>query len=285
MKPVELGYVVITATDPGAWSDFASGVLGAMPVPGPGGTLSIRTDERSARLVIVPGESDTFLAAGWIMGGRGDFDALRDVLVKADVGVRPGTDDERAARHVMDVFAFTDPGGNTHEIALGPVAELDPFISPQGVRFVTGTGGMGHVVLPCGEHLDDVTDFWTNVLGFSVANFRTFPDGANGNFFSINERQHSMAVAEAPIRNGAHHINLEVSTLDEVGRALDRATERNLVRRSLGKHLNDNMVSFYMVTPGGFQIEYGFCDGAPVWRPGMYFKDAGGSWWGHRGAI
>jgi 3,4-dihydroxy-9,10-secoandrosta-1,3,5(10)-triene-9,17-dione 4,5-dioxygenase len=281
MKPVELGYAVVPATDIAAWTDFAGEVLGAMPVPGPCGTLSIRTDERSARLVVVPAETDAFRAAGWLMASKAAFDGLRDRLVKADVGLRPGTDAEREIRHVTDFFSFTDPAGNVHEIALGPVAGPDQFVSPHGVRFITGAGGMGHVVLPSGPHLTEATEFWTATMGLTIANFRTFPGGANGNFFTCNDRQHSMLIVEWPMRNGVQHINLEVATLDDVGRALDRASTRNLVRRTLGKHVNDNMVSFYMQTPGGFQIEYGFSDGDPLWRPGVYFADSAGSYWGH----
>src|SRR5882757_771604 len=285
MKPVELGYAVISATDIAAWTNFAGEVLGAMPVPGPSGTLSIRTDERSARLIVVPAETDAFRAAGWLMASMVAFGGLRDRLVKGDVGLRPGTDEEREARHVMDFFSFTDRAGNVHEIALGPDAGPDQFVSPLGVRFITGAGGIGHVLLSSGPHLTEETEFWTATMGLSIANFRTFPDGANGNFFTCNDRQHSMAVAEIPIRNGAHHINLEVASLDDVGRALDRAHTRKLVRRALGKHLNDNMVSFYMQTPGGFQIEYGFSDGDPLWRPGVYFSDIGGSYWGHKHLV
>jgi len=285
MKPVELGYAVISSTYIAAWTNFAGEVLGAMPVPGPSGTLSIRTDERSARLIVVPAQTDAFSAAGWLMASKAAFDGLRDRLVKADVGLRPGTDAEREARHVMDFFSFTDPAGNVHEIALGPDAGPDQFVSPHGVRFITGAGGMGHVVLSCGPHLTEETEFWTATMGLGIANFRTFPDGANGNFFTCNDRQHSMVVAEMPIRNGAHHIHLEVATLDDVGRALDRAYTRNLVRHTLGKHLNDNTVSFYMQTPGGFQIEYGFSDGDTLWRPGVYFRDIGGSYWGHKKLV
>jgi hypothetical protein len=40
-----------------------------------------------------------------------------------------------------------------------------------------------------------------------------------------------------------------------------------------------------MQTPGGFQIEYGFSDGEPLWRPGVYFRDIGGSYWGHKKLV
>jgi 3,4-dihydroxy-9,10-secoandrosta-1,3,5(10)-triene-9,17-dione 4,5-dioxygenase len=57
------------------------------------------------------------------------------------------------------------------------------------------------------------------------------------------------------------HMMLEVATLDDVGRAYDRVRQQNApVSASLGKHVNDKMISFYVKTPGGFDIEYG-CQG------------------------
>jgi len=51
---------------------------------------------------------------------------------------------------------------------------------------------------------------------------------------------------------------VEVATLDDVGRALDRCTRRGgALSATLGRHANDQMVSFYVRTPGGFDIEYG----------------------------
>jgi 3,4-dihydroxy-9,10-secoandrosta-1,3,5(10)-triene-9,17-dione 4,5-dioxygenase len=54
------------------------------------------------------------------------------------------------------------------------------------------------------------------------------------------------------------HLMIEVATLDDVGRALDRCHRRGApVSSTLGRHANDLMVSFYVQTPGGFDIEYG----------------------------
>ena len=55
-----------------------------------------------------------------------------------------------------------------------------------------------------------------------------------------------------------HHLMLEVSTLDDVGTALDIVNARELpLAMSLGRHTNDLMTSFYVRTPSGFEIEYG----------------------------
>ena len=77
-------------------------------------------------------------------------------------------------------------------------------------------------------------------------------------FLGCNPRHHSLALAPTPAKAGIIHLMIEVATLDDVGRALERCTRRKSpVAASLGRHANDLMVSFYARTPGGFDIEYG----------------------------
>src|SRR5262245_62207279 len=48
---------------------------------------------------------------------------------------------------------------------------------------------------------------------------------------------------------------------DDVGLCLDRALRRKVhMSATLGRHVNDLMLSFYMKTPGGFDVEFG-CEG------------------------
>jgi 3,4-dihydroxy-9,10-secoandrosta-1,3,5(10)-triene-9,17-dione 4,5-dioxygenase len=61
-----------------------------------------------------------------------------------------------------------------------------------------------------------------------------------------------------PAEAGIVHLMIEAAALDDVGRALDRCQRRKApVSASLGRHANDLMVSFYVRTPAGFDIEYG----------------------------
>lgn len=281
MRPAELGYVVVSATDVERWREFGTQMLGAMAVDGPGGSLWLRLDERSARIVVVPGERDEFAASGWLAQDEAAFAQARADLAAAGVDVVDGGADELGARQVIALLRFTDPAGNVHEVACGPVASAAPFVSPLGVRFATGADGVGHVVLPTRGRLAESVEFWTGVMSFSRANSRTFPNGALARFLSCNDRQHTLALAEVAPESRCVHIALEVATLDDCGRALDRAERLGLLTRRLGKHLNDNMVSFYLRSPGNFEIEYGFGDGPPAWRHDLYFEDAGGSHWGH----
>ena len=92
-----------------------------------------------------------------------------------------------------------------------------------------------------------------------------------------------MALAPVAAPKRLNHIMLQVTSLDAVGRGLDRANAAGVpIASSLGKHTNDQMVSFYMQTPSGFDVEYGFggieIDDA-TWQVGAHHAT---SIWGHQ---
>ena len=67
-----------------------------------------------------------------------------------------------------------------------------------------------------------------------------------------------------PTRSKCVHIMVEVDKLDDVGRALERVRKHKApLSATLGRHMNDQMVSFYVKSPGGFDVEYG-CEGLQV---------------------
>ena len=83
---------------------------------------------------------------------------------------------------------------------------------------------------------------------------------------------------------GVHHVMLEVTDVDDVGRAYDLVQERGLeVAMTLGRHTNDHMTPFYVRTPSGFEVEYGaggrLLDTSRSWEPEHF--DAM-SFWGHK---
>ena len=61
-----LGYVKIQTNDLERWRTFAFDVLGFAQGTGPDeNALYLRMDERAARIVIVPGETDEVVTIGW----------------------------------------------------------------------------------------------------------------------------------------------------------------------------------------------------------------------------
>ena len=77
-------------------------------------------------------------------------------------------------------------------------------------------------------------------------------------FLGINQRHHSLALAPMPLPTKIVHLMIEVDSLDGVGRTWDRCLRKGIKPTStMGRHANDLMVSFYLKTPGGFDVEYG----------------------------
>jgi len=293
-----LGYLRIQSADVAAWREFGVRVLGMAEGRGPDpDSLYLRMDDFGARLVISPGERDRLLAAGWEVADQAALAAVEGALQEAGAAVKAGTSAECEARQVAHLLHTEDPAGHALEIFAGAALASRPFVSGQGVRFVTGTMGLGHVVLPVtGEGAgEDTLRFYTEVLGFRLRDsMRLAPelfgkpagDPLFMRFLGCSERHHSLALAPLPAESGVVHLMIEVATLDDVGRALDRCQRRAApVSASLGRHANDHMVSFYVKTPGGFDIEYG--------TDGMLVDDA--TWvtrettaisqWGHQWAA
>jgi 3,4-dihydroxy-9,10-secoandrosta-1,3,5(10)-triene-9,17-dione 4,5-dioxygenase len=266
-RNLSLGYLRIESADVAAWREFGVRVLGMVEGRGPDpDALYLRMDEFPARLAIVPGETDRLLVCGWEAASRDMLDEVAAALNDADVAVKSGTEAECADRRVAELLRFDDPAGNALEVFCGAALEHRPAVSPYGNRFVTGDQGLGHVVLPVTEE-KPALHFYTHVLGFRLRDsIRLAPEFLGRppgpplwmRFLGSNPRHHSLALAPFPAASGVVHLMVEVATLDDVGRAMDRATRRGAtVSGSLGRHANDLMVSFYLRTPGGFDIEYG----------------------------
>jgi 3,4-dihydroxy-9,10-secoandrosta-1,3,5(10)-triene-9,17-dione 4,5-dioxygenase len=270
-----LGYLRIESADVAAWREFGTRVLGLTEGRGPeDGVLYLRMDDLPARLVIVPGDRERLLASGWEVADAAALAAVRRALAAAGVPVKDAAADDLTTRRVGELLRFDDPAGNPIEVFCGAALEHRPAVSPYGNQFVTGDMGLGHVVLPVNGAEEAALAFYTEVLGFRLRDSMRMPaeffGGKTGDppvwfrFLGCNPRHHSLALAPTPAEAGIIHLMIEVATLDDVGRALERCTRRKSpVAASLGRHANDLMVSFYARTPGGFDIEYG-TDGRTV---------------------
>jgi biphenyl-2,3-diol 1,2-dioxygenase len=125
------------------------------------------------------------------------------------------------------------------------------------------------------------------LLGFSLSDL--IYDARRGadkivevQFMHCNGRHHSLATATAPAPVKLLHFMLQVQQFDDVGHALDRVDAHAIkLSLSMGRHVNDHMVSFYAFTPSGFEVEYGW--GArtvdAAWTPVRHDRISA---WGHK---
>lgn len=291
MSIAAIGYLRIQATDPDAFMQFCTEVLGLMEAPREDGAGArfLRMDNHPFRFMVEPGEQDRLLAVGLECRDENAWRRCCDALERAGHDPKPGEAAEATRRCVTDFVSMQDPSGNTVELYHGRRLDYHPFNSPAGVgRFVTGdaaTGdlGFGHAVLPAPD-IKATISFYTGLLGLAVCDelLLSTPPSKVVFMHADNPRQHSLALYDQPHPAGAVHVMVEVATLDEVGLAMDRAKKAgHPIIATLGRHVNDNMCSFYVLAPGGIAFEYGY-DGLLVdWETYKPTVSTEGDLWGH----
>jgi 3,4-dihydroxy-9,10-secoandrosta-1,3,5(10)-triene-9,17-dione 4,5-dioxygenase len=287
-----LGFVSIRGAA-AEWRSFVEDVLGMMAEHGPDGELLVRMDDRVARFVIEPPATvnepltSRYLGftAGWECRDGQAWQQAAETLEKAGVQL---TYLDRARAWYSEAFSCVDPSGMLCEFFYGgKVDPARPFVSPSGVTFVTGGQAMGHITIGT-ANCRETAEFYEQLLGFQLREAKT--TGADKvmrwAFLSPNAREHSLALIGMPGVTRLLHVLVETTELDAVGRAMDRCLDGLApMTVSIGRHWNDEMVSFYLRTPSGFDIEYGF-DGRVVEPTEWTRREQGGSeevsLWGHR---
>ncbi|MCB5944311.1 VOC family protein [Acidocella sp. KAb 2-4] len=284
-----LTYLVVESTDPRDWAAFGERVIGLSAQPLADGGIALRADERLGRIFAVPGARNRYHASGWEVRNEAEFTAALKIFEAKGVNFDIGTNAEAAQRGALGLARFADPAGNRHELVWGFRSDFSRFTSPAGVpKFVMGDLGMGHTVLPA-PNFDETRAFFTDILGLGLSDLMVHrPGGADGPAMRIhfmhvgNPRHHSLALFEGEVPAGCVHFMLEYESMDEVGRAIDRAAAHGAkMTATLGRHVNDGVTSFYCATPGGFSVELGWGGTLIDWSRNTVFESTSVSLWGH----
>ena len=289
MKGVtELGYLGIEASDLNAWQTFAVDLLGMELVSFEEDVLTLRMDSRVQRMIIEKGSRDDIAFSGFECSSFKDLDTVVTRLRDNGVHVEKASDQLTADRAVESLYVTADPEGNRVELYCG-AAITDASFSSRCLRssFVTGDMGMGHYFLIAQRDRQVLLDFYINLLGLKLSDYirQELAPGmiADAAFLHCNQRHHTLAVAALPMPKRIHHLMLEVHEMTDVGYTYDRFIDANMpIEKTLGMHPNDQMLSFYAITPSGFSIEIGW-GGVTVddenWSVKSYDKLSS---WGHR---
>lgn len=306
MEIKALGYVGYGAPDPKAWLKYGTDIIGAMParaIPGeswgipmdptsgpasagkgvgPDGSVYLKFDDRQWRVAIHPSKDNAgIMYIGLEVGGVVELENAVAELIAKGCHAKMGTAEQAYQRAVSGIAYTKDPAGNVIELFYGAVEDFK-FKSPQGMQFKMGGWGLGHLNLLVAD-LQANKDFYIKILGFNLTDYIVFGPDMSANFYHCNGRHHSIGLTRVGPFNGIHHMMLEVQTVDDVLRCYERANDAKIkITSTLGRHINDNMLSFYMASPFGFEVEIGF-DGVDVsnnWIPRQFVE---GDIWGHRG--
>lgn len=286
MSVSSLAHIALDVTDLTAWRDLATGVFGLEARPRRDSpAIDLRMDERDHRLTLTPAERDAITALGWEVPTLQALDSLAATLRGHGRDVVFGTPEQCARRGVEALYHFTEPTiGVATEIVCGPIAPPAPFTPSRAIAgYNAGPLGLGHVVFWVAD-LQAATDFYTGIMGFRISDYIAWDDN-DAVFLHCNPRHHSLALMqEAPGRPAGklNHIMLEASSHDDVGHGYDIVRDKRIpVMIEPGKHSNDHMQSFYLQTPSGFWMEYGYGgrEIGPDWQVARYDAPM---LWGHR---
>lgn len=285
---VKLGYLGVGGKC-ADWVMFSENVLGLeSSYADDGKTLQLRMDTYQSRIHVHESDLQDLLYLGWEVGSEEALNVLEERLIRDGVSVSIASDEDLKNRNVARMIHYMAPDGTQTEVFSGPsVSHSRPFHSPRGVGgFVTGDLGLGHIGLTVTD-IDKATDYYCNLLGFKVSDYIDFnfgPEPTRVTFLHCNPRHHTLALIpiEAPAR--LHHLMLELKDLNDVGSGLDAALKNEVpIIAQLGRHTNDHMLSFYMATPSGFGLEYGWGGRLiddDIWSVEVH-SDA--AIWGHQG--
>ncbi|MGH6770039.1 MAG: VOC family protein [Xanthobacteraceae bacterium] len=275
-----LGYVGVRTKALEDWANFGERFLGLQVVDKSSKGLAFRMDDRKQRVVVTEDGGEGVAFFGWEVPDAAELGRHAARFEAAGIKVERGSRALADERRVADLIAFSDPVGNRIEIFHGAEITAEPFKAGRNISgFRTGPLGMGHAVLHV-KDINDVIPFYRDLLGFRLSDYMTRP--FNAYFFHANPRHHSIAFIETG-RNATHHLMMELFNLDDVGQCYDIALgEEGRIGVTLGRHINDEVTSFYANSPSGFMVEYGW-GGRTLdvdnWQPQEVTW--GPSMWGH----
>jgi len=289
MSIASLAYLVIETGDRDRWAAFMERTVGlARSSFASGEGDYYRLDDAAWRINVRSGDTERLVCAGLECASDSALDAIVARLTAA--GAQADEDPALAKeRGVFRAVRTSDPCGNAVELVVGRTLGYEHFASPAGVTgFVAGDMGLGHVVLPAPD-IEACKPFWLDQIGLGLSDTMSFllseEIGPQKLYFmhADNGRHHSVALFESPAPQGIIHLMTEAATIDDVGRFIDRCERDNVhIASQFGRHSNDRMMSVYVVTPGGFMVEFG-CDGLRIdWRNWVPTHSLVPDLWGHK---
>jgi 2,3-dihydroxybiphenyl 1,2-dioxygenase len=287
---IHLGYVVVDTEKFADWRRFGRDAIGMHLDETLPDAMRFRLDDHQCRFLVRRGSAEDVTALGWQVDDHRTFDEILARLTRHGVPVANGTVEEAQLRGVERLVRFPGPNGLTQEIFTCPHLDDAPLNMAVSGGFVTGEAGIGHVAVTSTKphqmrgyydavfdaRLTDYIDETISGLKFKIR------------FLRVNQRHHSIAIAAVnrlpinPIRTRVQHVNIQVADLDDMTASYQRINDLGFqMALAVGQHTNDRELSYYAMSPSGFEWEVGWNPiviDEKTWEPTTY---QGISTWGH----
>jgi 2,3-dihydroxybiphenyl 1,2-dioxygenase len=287
---VHLGYIVIETDRFADWRRFGRDAIGMHVDETLPEVMRFRLDDNECRFLLQRGPAEDVTALGWQVDHHHSFDEIVNRVRRHSVPITEGSGEEAALRGVERIARFPGPNGLAQEIYTGAHTSATPLDLAVRGGFVTGDNGIGHVAVTS-KKPHQVRTYYSTVFDARLSDY--IDETISGvkfkiRFLRVNQRHHSVAIAAVnrlpinPIRTRVQHLNIQVADLDDLTASYQRVKELGFhMALGVGQHTNDRELSYYAVTPSGFEWEVGW---NPIvvdertWEPTTY---QGISIWGH----
>ena len=287
---VHLGYLVVETQKFDDWRRFGRDAIGMHLDEILPGVVRFRLDDNECRFLLQRGPAEDTTALGWEVDDHETFDTIEARIRSRAVPLTHGSAEEAALRGVERFIRFPGPNGLCQELYVTATKSNEPLRLSATGGFVTGADGMGHVAIAT-KKPHQMRGYYSTVFDARLSDY--IDETISGlkfkiRFLRVNERHHSVAIASVnrlpinPIRTRIQHCNIQVAELNDMTLAYQRVKQLGFdMALSVGQHTNDKELSFYAVSPSGFEWEVG-------WNPIVVDEDTweptthqGISIWGH----
>lgn len=287
---VHLGYIVIQTNRFADWRRFGRDAIGMHLDETLRDVMRFRLDDKECRFVLQRGPAEDVTALGWQVDDHRTFDEIITRVTQHGVPIKEGAAEEAALRGVERLVRFPGPNGLVQEIFTRARRSDTPLDMAVGGGFVTGEGGIGHVAVTS-KKPHQIRGYYSTVFDARLTDY--IDETISGlkfkiRFLRVNQRHHSMAIAAVnrlpinPIRTRVQHLNIQVAELDDITASYQRVKQLGFhMALAVGQHTNDKELSYYAITPSGFEWEVGWNPivvDEKTWEPTTH---QGISIWGH----
>lgn len=287
---VHLGYLVIETEKFADWRRFGRDAIGMHLDEALPGVMRFRLDDNQCRFLLQRGPAEDVTALGWELDDHATFETIEARIAGHGVPLTHGSADDAALRGVERFVRFPGPNGLNQEMYVNAHRSTQPLQLAASGGFVTGADGMGHVAI-ASKKPQQMRGYYNTVFDARLSDY--IDETINGlkfkiRFLRVNERHHTIAIASAnlfplnPIRTRIQHCNVQVAEINDMTLAYQRVKQLGFdMTLSMGQHTNDRELSFYAMTPSGFEWEIGWNPivvDESTWEPTTH---RGISIWGH----
>lgn len=287
---ISMGYAIVESTRLSQWREFCEKGLGLHRDAETHELLAYRLDNHKRRFIVQYGSAEDFVCLGLQLADETVLATVLKRLEESGIAYEKGSDRDAALRGVTQFWRFAGPKGMALELFVD--AELgDEPLHMLTSGFVTGEGGLGHVAITS-RLPDQMCAFWQDIFDARISDYieqNIAGTTLDITFLRLNERHHSVAVASTrgiqldPIRTVVQHMNFQAARLEDLTSAFVRCRELGYeMAHEIGQHPNDNELSFYVISPSGFEMEIGWnalTVDEEKWQQKNY---QGMSSWGHK---